>query len=84
MGLSPHSPDPRTVGTIKEIVAAMAQDPRRWSWPGADAAVLLAARSQLRGAQVTTAAFTRHTTVTDLDLPRGSTSSPPVTTTGWC
>ncbi len=65
-GLSPHSPDPRTVGTIKEIVAAMAQDLA----PLVGLRVLmppsrLAEAVALRGAQVTTAAFTRHTTVAD-------------------
>ena len=66
LGLSPRSPDLRTVGTIGEIVATMAQDLA----PLVGLRVLmppsrLAEAVALRGAQVTTAAFTRHTTVTD-------------------
>ena len=66
LGLSPRSPDLRTVGTIKKIVATMAQDLA----PLVGLRVLmppsrLAEAVALRGAQVTTAAFTRHTTVTD-------------------
>ncbi len=65
-GLPPRSPDPRTVGTIKAIVAGMAQDLA----PLVGLRVLmppsrLSEAVALRGAQVTTAAFTRHTTVTD-------------------
>ena len=66
LGLSPRSPDLRTVGTIKKIVATMAQDLA----PLVGLRVLmppsrLAEAVALRGAQVTTAAFTRHATVTD-------------------
>ena len=68
-GLPPRSPDPRTVGTIKEIVATMAQDLA----PLVGLRVLmppsrLTEAVAVRGAQVTTATFTRQTTVTDSRL----------------